>query len=445
MSEQTDVIPQAQRLTLRRVRLRIDSGPSVGTEFIFDLDLVRIGSHESNDIVLPDDTVSRTHAEVVRTPNGVLLRDLDSTNGTYADQWRIREIYLPSGASFRIGRTDLTFESADEVVHVLPSESERLVDLVGSSMPMRAMYGVIERVAPTDLTVLITGETGTGKELVSRAIHTLSPRRNGRFEVFDCGAVARNLVEAELFGHTRGAYTGAVGSRPGVFERAHGGTLFLDELGELPMTVQSSLLRVLEQREVRRLGSREVRQVDVRVVAATNRDLAAEVAAGRFRQDLYYRLAVVELNVPALRQRRQDLPVLVNHLLQTTGFQHNVREISPDVYAAFMAWHWPGNVRELRNVLHRALPFVLGTELRLDALPEALRTPGADHTPGPRVALPNQDMSFHEAKDHILTAFERHYLESLMRRAEGNLSRAARMAGVDRKTVSRMLMRHGLR
>lgn len=445
-SEITNVIHQARRLTLRRMRVRIESGPGIGQEAVFDRDIVRIGSNQSNDVVIDDDTVSRAHAEIVRTSHGVLLRDLNSTNGSFVGPIRVREVYLPDGQRFKVGLTELTFESADEVVDILPSDAEALGDLVGRSVAMRALFSVVERVAPTDLTVLVTGETGTGKELVSRALHVGSPRRKRPFEVFDCGAVARSLVEAELFGHERGAFTGAVSGRPGVFERANGGTVFLDELGELPLDVQAALLRVLEQREVRRVGGREVKPVDVRVLAATNRNLQDEVEAGRFREDLYYRLAVVELTLPPLRDRLEDLPLLSRHLLRTAGFKHEVRDVAPEVIQAFEAWRWPGNVRELRNVLLRSIPFTTGHTIGPEALPEALRQQTATvEPPTAGVSMPGPDVAFHQAKDQMLEAFERHYLENLMELAEGNLSRAARMAGVDRKTVSRLLKRHGIR
>jgi DNA-binding NtrC family response regulator len=301
---------------------------------------------------------------------------------------------------------------------------------------------MIARVAPTDLTVLVTGETGTGKELASRAIHARSGRRSGPFEVFDAGSVAPSLVEAELFGHERGAFTGAVRARAGVFERAHGGTVFLDEIGELPMPAQSALLRVLEEREVRRVGGSETRPVDVRVVAATNRDLRAEVEAGRFRRDLFYRLAVVELGLPPLRARPEDLPLLAAHLLRHAGFVHDVHGIDPDVLRAFEAWRWPGNVRELRNVVLRALPFCHGGRMTLAALPEALQV-SDEEADAPALHAP-VDLELHEARERILASFERHYLKTLLDRTEGNVTRAARLAGVDRKTISRLLRRHGL-
>ncbi len=418
-------------------------GPDVGMSVEVDRDVLRLGSLEGNDLRLTDDTVSRNHAEVVRTAEGLVLRDLGSTNGTYVGPVRIKEVYLGDQRTFRVGRTDVEFTPIDEVFDIVPAAETQFEGLVGQSVVMRELFSVLERVAPTELTVLVTGETGTGKELVSRAIHERSRRRSGPFVVFDCGAVPGTLIESELFGHERGAFTGAVAPRAGMFEQADGGTIFIDELGELPLELQPALLRVLEQREVRRVGDRRVRPVNVRVVAATNRDLQALVAEGRFRQDLYYRLAVVEIAVPPLRDRKEDLDLLVRHALGTAGFPHAVRGLSEGVRPIFEAWDWPGNVRELRNVVLRALPFCDGTEIGLDALPDALRsaTSARDDVAAGRGA----EVSFREAKDRMLEDFERSYLEDLVERAGKSLSRASRIAGVDRKTIARMLKRHGIR
>lgn len=439
------------------MRFIVTAGTDVGLEVVLDRDLIRIGSREGNEILLTDDTVSRNHAEVVRTPGGMLLRDLGSTNGTFMGPVRIKEVYLGENRRFRVGKTEIEFTPEDEVIDIVAASATRFEGLVGRSVAMREVFSILDRVAPTELTVLVTGETGTGKELVSRAIHTRSRRKNGPFVVFDCGAVARNLVESELFGHEKGAFTGAVAARAGVFEQAHGGTIFLDELGELPIELQPALLRVLEQREVRRVGDRKVRPVDVRVVAATNRDLQALVAAGQFRQDLYYRLAVVEVELPALRERLEDLDLIIDHVLAHAPFEHQMRGVAPEVRRVFEAWRWPGNLRELRNVVLRAIPFSDGSFIGLDALPDALQIapdalpelqPGDAEEPtgstAPLAGLPGADRSFKEAKDALLESFERYYLEDLIQRSEGNLSKAARLAGVDRKTIARMLKRHGI-
>jgi len=456
MPEITSVIPKTdpgrRQLHLRRIGLRVLSGADAGHEGQFDHDVIRIGQQEGNHFVLTDDTVSRRHAEISRTADGIVLRDLGSTNGTFVDQVRVKAVFLGERMVFRVGKSDIEFQLHDEVVEIVPMQDTRFEGLVGASLQMREMFAVVERVARTELTVLVTGETGTGKELVSRAIHNRSSRRDGPFVVFDCGAVARNLIESELFGHERGAFTGAVAARAGVFEQAHGGTIFLDELGELPLDLQPALLRVLEQREVKRIGDRKVRNVDVRVVAATNRDLAERVQAGQFREDLYYRLAVVEVPLPPLRERGEDLEILIEHLLTSASFDHSVKGCTPDVLQLFGQYRWPGNVRELRNTLLRAIPFCEGDLVDLHALPDALRadvaTPRAPEpapTEAVEVPLPNTSMTLKEAKEQLIDAFERRYLEDLLQRCEGNVSRAARDAGVDRKTIARMLKRHGIR
>jgi DNA-binding NtrC family response regulator len=440
--------PQGRtQLHLRRVGLTVLDGPDAGKDGVFDHDVLRIGAQEGNHFVLTDSTVSRRHAEIVRTQDGPLLRDLGSTNGTFIDQVRIKEVFLGESRRLRVGKTELQFTLRDEIVEIVPAETTRFEGLVGRSVLMREVFSVLERVGRTELTVLVTGETGTGKELVSRALHEHSSRRSGPFVVFDCGAVARNLVESELFGHERGAFTGAVQARAGVFEQADGGTIFLDELGELPLELQPALLRVLEQREVRRVGDRRVRPVNVRVVAATNRDLRQLVEEGRFRQDLYYRLAVVEAHLPPLRSRPEDIPLLVEHVLAGSGFAHQVKGITPDVEALFRAYHWPGNVRELRNVVLRAIPFCAGHLVDLQALPDALRSAppsGSASREAPGLPQPSASLTYHEAKEQLVEAFEARYLEDLLERCDGNLSKAARDAGVDRKTIARMLKRHGI-
>ena len=309
---------------------------------------------------------------------------------------------------------------------------------------MRQVFSIIERVAPTTLTALITGETGTGKELASRAMHRLSNREQGPFVIFDCGAAPDSLIESELFGHEKGAFTGAVAAREGVFEAADGGTLFLDEIGELPLDLQPKLLRVLEQRELRRVGGSKVRSVDVRIVAATNRDLLKEVQAGRFREDLYYRLAVVELQLPPLRDRIEDLPLLVSHLLsraQKGGAR--VRAVEDQVISLFQDWRWPGNVRELANVVERAIPFTDGPIVTLDALPEAFLA-GRPRSAGAPGVQARSDMPFKDAKEKLIEAFERQYLLDLIERHSGNISKAARAADMDRKSIARLMRKHGI-
>lgn len=450
MADITSAIASAnpRRIHIRRAVIRCVSGPEAGASWTMERDVIHIGSNKTADIVLTDPTVSRRHAEIRRGRDGVLLRDLGSMNGTFVGQVRAKEVYLGTDTLFRVGRTELSFTPADEVIDVEPSQADHFENLVGNSVAMREVFGLLERVAPTDLTVLITGETGTGKELASRAVHTRSKRSGGPLVVFDCGAAPENLIESELFGHNRGAFTGAIEARPGVFEMAHGGTIFLDEIGELPLELQPKLLRVLEQREVRRVGANKTKPIDVRVVAATNRNLREEVDRGRFREDLYYRLAVVEMGMPPLRDRNEDLPMLALHLLERSPHNGAVKTIDPAVLEVFEAYHWPGNVRELSNVIERALPFSDGTTISLSALPESMRPSRAGlPTPSSSPAVsPSQEtdatLPFKDAKDQLINAFERQYLVDLLDRYDGNVSKAARAADMDRKSITRLMKKH---
>ncbi len=452
MAEITTTLGSARprQLHLRRGRITCVSGNNSGQSWLVNRDIIRVGTQGDNDITLNDSTVSRHHAEVVRERDGVILRDLGSTNGTFMGPVKVREVYLAPDTRFKVGQTELVFSPADQVIEVLPSSEDRFEGMVGASMVMREVFGILERVAPTDLTVLVSGETGTGKELACRAIHKRSVPERGPFVVFDCGAASESLIESELFGHERGAFTGAVAARHGVFELAHGGTLFLDEIGELPLNLQPKLLRVLEQREVRRVGSGRVRSVDVRVVAATNRDLREEVDAGRFRPDLYYRLAVVEIQLPPLRDHVEDISLLVDHIIRNAKHNPGVVGISPEVALLFESYRWPGNVRELANVLERSLPFCDGPRVTLDALPEALRasSPVAKQRSDPLGRLMDGraigQLPFKDAKECLIEAFERQYLLDLIERHGGNISKAARAAHMDRKSISRLLKKHGI-
>ena len=457
MADITSAIASAnpRRIHIRRAVIRCVSGPESGASWTMERDVIHIGSNKTSDIVLTDPTVSRRHAEIRRGRDGVLLRDLGSMNGTFVGQVRAKEVYLGVDTLFRVGRTEMSFTTADEVIDVEPSQADHFENLVGNSVAMREVFGLLERVAPTDLTVLISGETGTGKELASRAVHTRSKRSSGPFVVFDCGAAPENLIESELFGHTRGAFTGAIDSRPGVFEMAHGGTIFLDEIGELPVELQPKLLRVLEQREVRRVGATKTKPIDVRVVAATNRNLREEVDRGRFREDLYYRLAVVEMGMPPLRERTEDLPILAHLLLERSTHNTSVKAIEQPVLDVFADYHWPGNVRELSNVIERALPFSDGTTISMSALPESMRASSpqplqAAKTPSaktPSVQTPqgaDATLPFKDAKDQLINAFERQYLVDLLEKNDGNVSKAARAADMDRKSITRLMKKHAI-
>ena len=427
----------------------------------FEKDEIRIGSMDDNDVVVRDDTVSRYHCKIVQEDSGYVLVDLRSTNGTFINKVRVREAFLKPGCTVGVGQSQLRFHAREEEVSIVPSRADRLGGLVGGNSKMREMYSILERIAPTNTTVVIEGETGTGKEVVAQTIHELSPRRARELVVFDCGAVPPNLIESELFGHEKGSFTGAVMTRQGLFELADGGTLFLDELGELPLDLQPKLLRALEQREVRRVGGARTAKVDVRIIAATNRNLEDEVRAGRFRQDLFYRLSVVRLRLPSLRDRADDLGQLVQHFLDTAAYnlgadgRPRVRGLSREAHAALAAYAWPGNVRELVNVIERAVSFADGEQIDVDDLPENLRDAvrvapiGRALTAEPRTASaprPPEELldgvTFKDAKERWVSSFERDYIVSLLKRHGGNISHAARDADIDRKYFRKLMKKY---
>jgi transcriptional regulator with GAF, ATPase, and Fis domain len=402
----------------------------------------RIGKSSDNDIVLTDDTVSRHHCELLRAPDGVHVRDLESTNGTRVDGTRIREAVLGSGQVLKVGEVEISIRPTQQRMEVLPSDKTYFGGAIGQSLAMRTIFGIFERIAPTDATVLLEGETGTGKDILARAIYQQSPRAKGPFIVVDCGAVAYSLIESELFGHERGAYTGAVSARQGAFELADNGTVFLDEIGELPLDVQPKLLRVLETKELRRVGGNKTIKTNVRVIAATKRDLGREVQAGKFREDLYFRLAVVPVTVPPLRSRREDIPALVTGMLRSAAPTGEPLTVSAETMQALMAHDWPGNVRELRNVLERAVYMAQATgsrEIGGIALPSGTSAP--------------QDAAFHfepgksyrETRAKYDAEFERRYVKWLLGRHQGNVSAAAREAKMDRKHLHDIAKKHGLR
>ncbi|HEX2659420.1 MAG TPA: sigma-54 dependent transcriptional regulator [Polyangia bacterium] len=311
--------------------------------------------------------------------------------------------------------------------------------MIGHSDTMKRVFETLSRAASKDATVLLEGETGTGKEISAEAIHRSSRRRDKPFLVVDCGAIPAQLLESELFGHERGSFTGAVGSRPGVFEAAAGGSVFLDEIGELALDLQPKLLRVLERREVRRIGTNQHIPVDVRLIAATNRSLKSEVEAKRFRADLYYRLAVVEVRLPPLRERTGDLPLLVDHIADALGplDEESARELrSPEFQSKLGDYDWPGNIRELRNFLERCV--ALG-----DFRPPKSSRPAV--VPQPAAAAPLSSRPLREAREEWTNAFEKRYLEELLAAHDNRVSAAARAAGVDRIYFYRLLWKHGLR
>lgn len=412
-------------VVLETIEVRITEGPDRGRLVSFCTPNIRIGSGGGMDITLTDRTVSRLHAQIALRDGQLMIKDLGSSNGTQVNGVRISEAYLPPGARCRLGSTELMVVSRAENRVAEPQLLGRLGDMVGCSEQMQAVYARIRNIAPTAASVLIQGESGTGKEMIARTLHQLSGRK-GPFVVFDASVADPEMVRNDLFGHVRGAFTGASGEREGAFRHAHRGTLFIDEIGELPIDLQPRLLRVLESREVTPIGSDRSEIVDVRVVAATHRDLQVMVAKGQFRQDLYYRLNVVPISAPPLREIKSDIPHLVAALLQRLELDV---AIAPDVYSRLAAYDWPGNVRELRNVLERAVAIAGDETITADHLLLA-ETDGMASVD----TLVSGDRSLKEVeKELILTA---------LARSGNNKTAAARSLGMSLSTLKRRLAQY---
>ncbi|HVY48576.1 MAG TPA: sigma 54-interacting transcriptional regulator [Minicystis sp.] len=418
------------------VAVVVTQGPDAGTRAASQSDRLVVGAAESADLVLHDPTVSRFHCELSPRAGRVFVRDLGSRNGTVVDGLDVVEAYAVEGAKIAVGRSELRLELRGERVRLALSERESFGLMVGTSKAMRRVFAVLERAATSDATVLLEGETGTGKEVAAESIHRESARKGEPFVVVDCGAIPEDLLESELFGHEKGAFTGATGAREGAFRAAHGGTIFLDEIGELGLELQPKLLRALERREVKPVGGDGYRPIDVRVVAATNRNLAAEVNERRFRSDLYYRVAVVQVRLPPLRDRREDIPALAGHLLAQMGASRS--DLVDDRFLAELRRHaWPGNVRELRNYLERCLAMREQLPVEPDA---AAASAFGDAGDGPDLSLPLK-----LARERWSREFERRYVTRMLERHAGNVSAAAREAGVDRMHFYRLLWRFGLK
>jgi DNA-binding NtrC family response regulator len=413
-----------------------EAGKPVSRDVLFDGDMCRIGTHSSNDLVLADPAVSRFHCRLIREEGAWRVRDWGSLNGTRVDGVRIRDADLSDGATLALGDSQVIVRAeapaGEAVVPMIPAFGA----LAGTSVPMRMLFALLEKVAPSEINVLVYGESGTGKELVANEVVQRSARAEKPFVVVDCGAISPNLVESELFGHVRGAFTGADRDRVGAFEAADEGTVFLDEVGELPLEVQPKLLRAIEAHEVRRLGETKPRKVNVRVLSATHRDLEREVNRGRFREDLYFRLAVMTVRVPPLRERLDDLLILVRVFLGALGVPDEEKLFTPQVLEEMARHDWPGNVRELRNYVERSV-------VLQKAGPAVRRGGGAATTAGGAGA--DVGIPFKLAKDAAVDAFERSYLGALLEAAGGNMSKAARMAGMDRMYLHRLVQKHGLR
>jgi len=427
--------------TVRRFALEATAPKGVKTEQSFAGMTVRVGSRQGNDLVVDDTALSRIHFEISCDDAGFRLRDLGSSNGTTVDGYRSNDIYLRPGSRIVAGETEVIFRPLDEETAIPLSTRDHFGPLLGTSAAMRELFATLQRVARTDFTVLIEGETGTGKELVARAVHEASSRHENGLVVFDAAAVPEHLIESHLFGHEKGTFTGAETTRVGVVEEADEGTLFIDELGELPLHMQPKLLRVLEQREVCRLGSHTVRPVDVRIVAATNRDLASEVNDGTFRDDLYYRLAVVRVVLPPLRKRREDIRALVEHFIglvvrDTARARAIIDRIDTATWTKLSSYAWPGNVRQLRNVVECGLALAGPNEQ-----PEfdVMRRGGPPLLGGKQSAEPDLSRTYVEQRDELLSQFDRTYLFGILERHDNNISQAAKAAGLDRAYFRRLL------
>jgi DNA-binding NtrC family response regulator len=403
---------------VRRFEVAVVDGPDRGARAVSEDDELTIGTAAGTGLRLTDPAVSRHHCAVRACARGLELRDLASTNGTFLGEHEVIRGFVRSGARIRVGATTLAVAVlADEIEHPLAREG-RFGDLLGESPAMRRLYPLLARCAASDATVLIEGETGTGKELVAEAIHAASARRDGPFVVVDCSALPRQLAESELFGHVRGAFTGADVERTGAFEDAGGGTIFLDEIGELPLDLQPLLLRALENRTIRRVGTNHPRPIDVRVIAASHRDLRADVNRKRFRADLLYRLNVLRVEVPPLRDREGDLALLAAHFWRL--FRPG-EAVPAALVAELAAQPWPGNVRELRNAVERSA--IVGWS----------------------AASPDEaELSHAQAKERAIRQWERLWIERLLAAHGQNLTRAARAAQMGRSHLRRLAQQYGL-
>jgi DNA-binding NtrC family response regulator len=466
--------------TERRSQLVVGTGPEAGRVVDIHKTPFVVGKGEECDLVLSEPTVSRAHFRIDNEQGAFVIRDLGSTNGTWIDQFRIKEAWLRPGAALRAGSAQLRFEPVFRPLEIAPAAIDRFGGLVGRSVRMRQIFTMLQRVAQTEATVVIFGETGTGKSAVAQAIHEASPRRAGPFITVDCGAIADNLIESELFGHEKGAFTGADRTRHGALERAQGGTLFIDELVDLRLDLQPRLLRVLEEREVRRVGGNTPIKLDVRIIAASRFDLWREVQDKRFREDLYFRLAVFTLPLPSLRERSEDIPLLARAFARShKGGESLLARFTPEVEAKLMRHPFPGNVRELRNVIERALHLDMDpTEMLGPAggmlassspasssairaqLPLPPPTPSFDRAPwsssaasppttaqgkGDAVSLQADcTLPWKEAKEQLVDAFEAVYFRRLLVHSQGNVSSVARAAGIDRKHLYTLMKKHGL-
>jgi DNA-binding NtrC family response regulator len=435
-----DIAPHRLTLTIEQ-----EGGQPVSRTVVHEGDVCRIGTHAKNDVVLDDRSVSRFHCRLVPDPLGWRVEDAGSLNGTWLQGLRVNNAVLPPEAVLAVGESRITIRASVATEKKLVESMPGLGSLIGTGRAMRVLFALIEKVAASEINCFIHGESGTGKELVATEIVQRGARADKPFVVVDCGAITPSLVESELFGHVRGSFTGADRDRVGAFEAADGGTVFLDELGELPLAVQPKLLRALEQREIRRVGETKTRKVNVRVIAATNRDLEREVNNGSFREDLYFRIAVITVRVPPLRERLEDLPHLIRAFLAQLGQREaDAERLFPEEVIQELSRHeWPGNVRELKNYVERSVVLQSGRQ------PLSVRAPRASSPDLSAAASAagqvDPRVPFKIAKETLIDEFERNYLRAVLEVCGGNMTQAARMAGLDRMYLHRLVQKHGTR
>jgi transcriptional regulator with PAS, ATPase and Fis domain len=420
-------------LRVKQIALEVTAGPDAGARALLHGRQVAVGSHPSNELVLRDPAVSRFHFRIRADGKGYCLLDAGSTNGTFVQGVLVDRGYLADGMRIQAGGSTIVVRFAQDETEIELSAESSFGELLGQSLRMREVFASARRAATTHATVLLLGETGTGKDVLARAIHDHSPRKEARFVVFDCAATPATLMESVLFGHKKGAFTGADADRPGVLERAERGTVFLDEIGELPLELQPKLLRALDGKAITPIGGRQEVPVDVRIVAATNRDLRDMVARETFRADLFYRLAVVTLEVPPLRERSEDIPLLVGHFLRNLVVREgwDASALEPQLVSALHAlsrYQWPGNIRELRNAVERAAVMADPEEIGRDARAMLAPTGGVAC-----VRLPMQ-----KAREQ----FDREYMRDVLGAAGGDVKSAAEIAGIHPKSFARLLRRY---
>ncbi len=427
-------------ISVQTFELKVLTGTSKGISVLCNESEALIGSAKGCNLIVSDDpTVSRNHCVIQADDQGFHLRDFGSTNGTWLGNARVESAYLTDTTDITVGHTRIRFSPQSKRVEISLSKENSFGKLLGNAARMRDVFARLERVAPTDVTVLLEGESGTGKELAAHGIHKISKRNDKPFEIFDCAAVAPSVIESELFGHEKGAFTGALIQYQGVFERADGGTLFIDEVGELRSDLQPKLLRALETGQFRRIGGTSSVKVDVRVIAATNRDLRTDVNHGTFRLDLFFRLAGVRIVMPSLRERSEDIGLLVRHFADEFALRHGtsgaVGELTDDTIRMLSKHSWKGNVRELRNFVEQSLVLAELAELPAENPVQENKDSFKTRT----------DLPYKEARELLLTDFCRSYFVELLERNNYNVTKTASEAGIDRVYAQRIIKKYDLK